>query len=260
MLNTETTLLLGDIHGNTHLVEQFITQSGLQSISQDIILMGDVGIGFYKKDEDDRVLVDLEDLANKLQKTFYILLGNHDNRQTCADWFGVDVDTTHRIVTNGPLRWLTDGSQFPMELKNQRICTVTCYGGAVSLDKHHRTEGKDFWSTETRPPVEVTIDNTKLNLLLTHDVSLYSLDDSLRDPSFKVPSFSTQQLVDEAHVHHKIISDLVDLGFDAHIHGHMHKFYTVARGGVMFAGLANIDGSRGEQFWLFGDFLSDLVC
>lgn len=261
-IQANKTLILGDIHGNVQMVENFMHQTGaVQHITQ-LILLGDIGIGFVKRNNVDQTLHNLTILQRNLTMKINILLGNHDDRQTCADWFGVDVDLYGQRVSKNDLHWITDGTQIEIE-DDVSTARLTFYGGATSIDQTRRKEGESWWATETRTNFEevknaIILDPVKQNILVTHDVSMYTLADSLHQPVDYVPSFSSYDQIQEAKVHHKKISELVDLGFDAHVHGHMHKHYVVGRSGVMFCGLANIDGISGEKFWLFGQELIGL--
>lgn len=257
------TVLLGDIHGNTHLVDQFIESCNINAnVVSNVILMGDIGIGFGKLiNGKDTTLISLSRVADNHRVKIYIILGNHDNRRLMESQFIVEPDGAGMIATTDVypgLAWLTDGSVVHMSDRNWLV-----WGGAVSVDKHRRTEGRNWWSTETRTDydsfniIEDVFHDVKHERLLIEGLLCHDVPESTVHkctvPGY-VPPFTTQALLDEARVHSRLIDHIIDTFHINHVvHGHMHTFYSHVNYDKFLSvvGLGNTDTQSGQKFWLF---------
>jgi len=129
-------LLLGDIHGEFEILEMIL----LQHPNQKIIQLGDFGLGF------DPVLDQQVPKTENLE----FIRGNHDNPDVCRRHHYYKGDYGYK---NGVF-WLS---------------------GALSVDKHHRIEGVNWWATEELS-MEVLSDavecyiESKPRVVLSHEI------------------------------------------------------------------------------------------
>lgn len=89
--------------------------------------------------------------------------GNHDNWDTLAK---LPVEDDGLANVRSHIRALPRGGRTTVE-----GLVVGALGGAFSVDYQHRTEGKDWWSTEEPTPdeAEKLISDGPLDILITHD-------------------------------------------------------------------------------------------
>jgi DNA repair exonuclease SbcCD nuclease subunit len=125
-------IIVGDVHGAYPQLRYDISRSYTDAY---IIQVGDFGFGFHKPNY---YKTELEDVSKTLAKTnchLYIIRGNHD-------------DPSYFTETNNPFEFdnitvLADYSE--LNLLGKSILLV---GGAVSVDRRFRQEGKSWWSDE----------------------------------------------------------------------------------------------------------------
>ena len=126
-------ILVGDVHGEWDSLKYNIRRYGYQNAY--IIQVGDFGIGFRHESEEQRTLFGLNKILEDNNCHLFVIRGNHD-------------DPSHFKKTNNPFDFsnitlLQDYSE--LELLGKRILLV---GGAVSIDRRFRIEGKSYWSDE----------------------------------------------------------------------------------------------------------------
>lgn len=118
-----TVKIIGDVHGRFNQYEKLIT--GVEHSRQ----VGDFGVGFFKWDLHDMVIVPLAnppyDIIMKGDHKF--IRGNHDNP----------------IVSRQQRYYIPDG--YYEVIDNEKILYV---GGALSIDKLWRKQGLDWWADE----------------------------------------------------------------------------------------------------------------
>jgi DNA repair exonuclease SbcCD nuclease subunit len=132
MKEKDKIIIVGDIHGAYPKLRYDISRSYTDAY---IIQVGDFGFGFHKPNY---YKTELEDVSKTLAKTnchLYIIRGNHD-------------DPSYFAETNNPFEFdnitaLADYSE--LSLLGKSILLV---GGAVSVDRRFRQEGKSWWSDE----------------------------------------------------------------------------------------------------------------
>jgi predicted phosphodiesterase len=134
--------ITGDIHG-TISVNRLSTDGFLEGkeLTKDdfVIIAGDFGL-IWSGDKEDRHW--LKWLNEKPWTTLFID-GNHENfdlleAYPIEEWNG---GKARKIM---PYIWhLTRGQMFTLHGKK-----FFTFGGAASIDKHHRTEGKSWWARE----------------------------------------------------------------------------------------------------------------
>lgn len=152
-------LIAGDTHGDIAHVRYLIRTAVKQGIRH-IVQVGDFGYWPHMEPFHERV----NGLAAGESITFAWLDGNHEN----FDALEANVDTTapmpqpmasHLTYLPRGCTWTWDG------------CRFMALGGAYSIDKEYRTEGRSWWPQEllTREQVETAMDRGPVDVLLTHD-------------------------------------------------------------------------------------------
>lgn len=123
-------ILVGDIHGEFGSFRNKIKNNISDAY---IIQVGDFGLGFHKPNFYKDKFTWLNEVLVNNNCHLYVIRGNHD-------------DPSYFAETNSPesnITLLKDYSE--LELLNKKILLV---GGAVSVDRRFRHEGKSWWSDE----------------------------------------------------------------------------------------------------------------
>lgn len=140
-------IFIGDIHGNT---QSLVYQIELSNIRNEILIqVGDFGAGFKSKDLDIENYKRLSEFLCNRNISLYAIRGNHDNPHYFdGQW-------------NFPnVKFLPDYSIFTFE--DLKILFI---GGAISIDRIYKLEGKDYWKKE-----EFVLDGKLLSELKGIDV------------------------------------------------------------------------------------------
>jgi predicted phosphodiesterase len=128
----------GDIHGQFNPL-LYILENGDYSGSS-VFIAGDVGIGFYGIDIDLENLKSIEKRLKKIDVNLYLVRGNHDNP---GYWFYAATPHDFKNLNLPHIHFVRD-YQF-IKLEGHKIA---CIGGATSIDRDQRTQGKDWWKDE----------------------------------------------------------------------------------------------------------------
>lgn len=136
---TKTVRFIGDIHG------AYIPYLSLIEGVKESVQVGDFGLGFGTRGEPTYV----DSLFHDYDGKHRFIRGNHDNPAACKK-------SSH---------WISDG-----HIEND----IMFIGGAASIDRAWRTEGKDWWPTEelSIPALEGMIqlyDQVHPNIMVTHE-------------------------------------------------------------------------------------------
>jgi hypothetical protein len=165
---------------------------------------------------------------------FYWLDGNHENFDALeAD---VDFEATEPQQMMANLWYLPRGSTWTWD-----GCRFMALGGAYSIDKEYRTEGRSWWRQEllTQRQVYAAMERGPVDVLLTHDAPegvcpivtpLYKGDDESKGNRLAVT------VVMEA-VKPRLL-----------VHGHYHHRYSAKIGQTQVEGLDRDD--QGPGSWL----------
>lgn len=153
----------GDCHGRLDAIKK-INQEALDVGVTTVIQVGDFGVLFEKDCKVAQWFNDREAGPNWLTCG-----GNHDNwdawlKQPQFDFFG----TTVHMLAIGCF-YVPRGEV--IRLFGKRFLF---FGGAESIDRHHRVEGKDWWSQETPDSAEFyefydSMEAEKPDIIITHD-------------------------------------------------------------------------------------------
>jgi hypothetical protein len=210
---SERILLIGDIQGKVQYIRAAFELARSQGISR-ILQLGDLGVlpvgkGF-------QLLNEINSLSLAYGIRFDFIDGNHEDFDQ-LDLFEKEADRAPdgSILVRPNVHWWNRGSV--TTIAGIRIGFL---GGAVSMDRNDRIEGKSWWPQETLTLQQ--LDKLKLasadglDILVTHDVitSVNLLGDGKHRPPLLVKeAYKMRTLIDDA---------VVTLRPKLLIHGHWH--------------------------------------
>lgn len=195
--------VVGDIHGNPNIVSSGNWPEAKELTEDDVVIfLGDFGL-YWSDPPDKEEKYWLNWLSTK-RYTVAFLDGNHENFNLInalpvSEKWGGKVQIDHRF--GGDIIRLKRGEVY--EINGQKILTI---GGALSIDKHLRTEGHSWWSGEQHSPEDEsnTLDNLdavswKVDHILTHtcpDDVIYAFLDNPNSEKFRDPVSRFLQFID----------------------------------------------------------------
>jgi len=200
-----TIRFIGDVHGKWRRYEKLIRDSSRS------IQVGDFGIGFYNPRTETYSRPPFDSMARGDHK---FIRGNHDNPQQCS---------THPF-------WIADGACLDD--------SIFCVGGALSIDKHLRTEGWDWWKDEELCYSEFlklaeAYEAAKPRVIVSHecpDAVVTHVLSTKNMYKYDIPSITRQFLDNLMYIHKP----------DLWIHGHWHFDHHTIFDGVEFIGLGEL--------------------
>lgn len=154
-MNKKNIFLCGDIHGEIFTFSYLIRERYKIKDSY-IFQLGDFGMGFYKEDYYKDSLNRLNEKLQLDNNHLYVLRGNHD-------------DPSYFKQTNNPfgyenITFLKDYSEL-----NLLGLDILCIGGAISIDRQDRVEGRSYWKDEVFVYDEnFDFNKKKYDVVLTH--------------------------------------------------------------------------------------------
>jgi hypothetical protein len=153
--------IVGDIHADFN----FIAGAIQESKDENIIQLGDFGLGFASYEHDIDSLRWLNSLLEDSKSTLYVIRGNHDNPFFWSSDFILDMETTMGLHH---IKLVPDNTIVRIENK-------TCYmaGGAISIDRTKRKAEISWWPNEVYKFVTPsnTREHGKIDLVFTHNIS-----------------------------------------------------------------------------------------
>jgi len=126
-------IFLGDIHGEWLLTWLKIERLGIKNAY--IIQVGDFGIGFRHKKNEEAALHRLNECLIENNIEMYALRGNHDDPKF--------FERQNNPYGCSNITFLSDYSE--LEIGGQKILLI---GGAISIDRIYRVEDKSWWRGE----------------------------------------------------------------------------------------------------------------
>ena len=123
---------LADIHGDFYVIEKFCRKNE-EKKPITVIQIGDFGAGFSARHNFISDMDYLNQILAEYNVTLYVIRGNHDDPQ----YF----DGSYNFWSN--LKLMADYSV--IEVEGKRILLI---GGAISIDRLHRVEGRSYWKDE----------------------------------------------------------------------------------------------------------------
>lgn len=163
-------LLVGDTHGNDRFFAQ-MCKLAVERQCDRIIQLGDFGYWEHYT-EGKRYLKWCERQLAEKNLTCYWLDGNHENHPLLWGTYGPG-GPQHRPDRDG--FWRIREGLYYMPRGHRWVwddVSFLAVGGAASVDKEYRKEGKSWWATELITPgdVEVASAGGKVDVLFSHDV------------------------------------------------------------------------------------------
>ena len=144
--------ILSDIHGEFYTLEVFARKNDEQK-EINVIQLGDCGIMFSTEKRFNETMNYLNKLLRVHNIKLYVVRGNHDNPK----YF----DGLH---DKSNIKFLPDYTV--LEIEGKRIL---CVGGAISIDRLIRVEGKDWFKDEGFVYDENKVNGlTNIDLVITH--------------------------------------------------------------------------------------------
>lgn len=210
--NKSGLVLLGDIHGDWQVIEDFCKNYSDFCILQ----VGDFGIGFKHKLKEQHKLEKLSQVLTDSNNELYVIRGNHDDPRYFT---GVKDRERPKVIL------LQDYST--LRFQNTVIQTI---GGAISIDRSTREIDRSYWLDEE---VRFYPDRVqKVDVLVTHSApGVFPLTKGDANPAVKhFISLEARQggsLDQDIKQEQKIIQELSDLSqCRVHYFGHFHKALT----------------------------------
>jgi predicted phosphodiesterase len=159
--------VVGDTHGDLSFASKVCKAAERDGVTT-IFQVGDFGI-WSKKDEDNYFLDKLNENAGLRGVHWYVTLGNHENYDMVEEFQSVATGSFIPVRENITV---LGNKTAVFELQGVKFGSV---GGAVSIDREMRIEGKSWWPQENTKYADVQrfmdlIDIMgPVDVLLTHD-------------------------------------------------------------------------------------------
>ena len=204
-------MIVGDTHGNAGAIE-YKAKIAQRLGCDRMIVVGDFGL--WPGYEGVQYLDDVSAIGREYNQEIVALPGNHEDHDQWVKWFDLaPLDDHGFAIIRSNLRLTKKVHPFKMGGKRFFVC-----GGAVSIDKQWRTEGKSWWKNETFSEADLaSVEKYKgpaIDYLLTHDCSDHTIWKSRLKPD--LDSQANRQRIDRA---------IKALRPRYHFHGHMHTRY-----------------------------------
>ena len=226
--NAESVVVCGDIHG---LFEEAVYNACVRykMTKTLVIVAGDCGFGFKKSN---RYFYDLymDKLKKRLEKAncwMVFVRGNHDDPIYFNGKFGIERFRTvpdYSVIT-------ACGHQ------------ILCVGGAISIDRLWRTEGKDYWTDEEPvflPPLLDDInDNFRIDTVITHCAPSFCFPIGI-SKDVRKSVLKDETLLADLHADRDIMDKILErLQQGGHplrhwFYGHYHCSYFAEIGGINY--------------------------
>lgn len=155
----------GDWHGHSMGASMSIEKVAETSEAQAILHLGDFGL--WSGDSGRKYLFYVNKVLTKFDKYLFVTLGNHENYDLLAKFENVpgmpgcvySPDHDRIVFFNRGFSWTWSGNRF------------MSFGGANSIDRQFRREGKDWWEGEriTDLDVEVGKNVGEVDVMFCHD-------------------------------------------------------------------------------------------
>ena len=224
--NVKSVVVCGDIHGKFEtLVHQCCVKYKMRDTL--IIVAGDCGFGAHDMGMYSKIIPKLA----KAECYLAFVRGNHDDPALFDDrWISYDHFRTvpdYSVLT-------ACGHQ------------ILCVGGAISIDRADRTEGKDYWADEkpvysAKALAELRRGGYRIDTVVTHTAP--SFCEFVTPP----PSVTDPALLADMHDERETMDLLLDaLRYDHHLlrrwyYGHFHKSWNACIDGIDYTMLAEME-------------------
>lgn len=227
-------LVAGDTHGDLAHVGYLLTEAVRKGCTR-IVQVGDFGFGWdLDRPAADRFPARVDALAGAAGVQWFWLDGNHEHHDALEDAVDTEAIEPQRMFAN--VWFLPRGCTWTWE-----GCRFMALGGAHSIDKHLRLEGRSWWPQEllTAGQVQRAMDRGPVDVLLSHDAPDGACPILLDDMEGDAPGRGNRRAVSAvvAAVAPRLI-----------VHGHYHHRYSTVLGDAQVEGLDR-DGT-GLRSWI----------
>lgn len=234
--------LAGDWHGNTEWAVGVIEEAVSVGVKR-ILHLGDFGI--WPGIGGTEYLDTVNDTLNRARVALWFVDGNHDDHRALARL--PRNPNGYRDVRNR-IKYLPRGYRWEWHRR-----TWLALGGAVSLDRAVRTEGRDWWPEEeiTEWQAEQIVSEGRADVMLTHECPSRVVH------SFPVPpTWWDQRDLARSDAHRERLQRVVNEVKPSWLfHGHLHRAYdrvtAMPHGNVRVVGL-DCDGALAGN-WILVD-------
>jgi len=213
---------LGDIHGDFYCIERFCRKNK-EKKKINLIQVGDFGAGF-DFNIPGQFMIKMDSLNGILAEyniTLYVLRGNHDDPQYFTGtyenfWSNIKLMPDYSVV----------------EIEGKRVLMV---GGAISIDRLGRAEGKSWWSDEVFVLDEEKLKIIKnIDLVVTHTSPKFCFPTEFNSLVYSFAAYDPTLLGELTH-ERELITRMYDIleangnpmekWFYGHFHSEKHRKY-----------------------------------
>lgn len=209
-LNNKNLYVLGDTH--TLNFTYYLKKAALENFV--LIGLGDHGEGFFSPGVDKKSIEKLQEYCESNNGQIFIIRGNHSN----PSWFVENSEFNTELV-----KFLPDYTILEVE-QNENIKKILCVGGAISIDRTLRTEGKDFWSGEGFQLKEDFENLPQCDIMLCHSAPQEAFLDNFHSIKkyFEEDYVLKDELIQERNNISALFNHIKPLCL---FHGHFHMHY-----------------------------------
>jgi predicted phosphodiesterase len=208
-------MIVGDTHGSARALSYKARLAQNYGCDR-MFVVGDFGL--WPGHEGVVFLDDVNAIAHEYNQFIFALPGNHENHDQWEKWLDMG------LPTSAGMTYIRDRLLFSPKVhqwswgKKKTKKRFWVVGGAVSIDKQWRTEGKSWWANETLSDEQVAgiakYKGEPVDYLLTHDCSDHT------------PFFGRLKPDWESQQHRRKIDVAIKaLRPRFQFHGHMHTRY-----------------------------------
>jgi len=199
-------IYVGDVHRSFDTL-----MDNLNNIeNENVIQVGDFGLGFKEYEEDLKFLETLNEKLKSQNNQMYVIRGNHDN----PNFWKMNIESLTNIKLVSDFTYL--------EIEGLRVLFV---GGGLSIDRIKRVVNKSYWVDETICTKFPKVDNPKCDILITH-VPLISLFPNLQfnNDIIEYYAINDTKLLEDLKREQDTLKRLLKYcNCDVWVSGHMHQ-------------------------------------
>jgi predicted phosphodiesterase len=195
--------VIGDVHGHWERFADIV-----ESLPDDshIIQLGDMGLGFVGFTFG-RLEQTFEHILSRDNKILYLIHGNHD-----------DYEAWDYKSKNPNIKLIKDFTELTIEGLNFYFI-----GGAVSIDRHLRTENIDYWLNEEIDFTKYIAPKNKIDVLITHSAPFHCYPAGFNDFCRHFFRFD-RKLEPEMLKERQFLGEILkEINPRLHFYGHFHR-------------------------------------
>lgn len=236
-LQPERVMVVGDWHGNPAWADEVLKYGHRHGVDT-VVHVGDYGF-WVPSARTHAFLTAVDQRCDLYDMNFFWSRGNHEYQPGLEECNQPGEPEPVQFKGFDRTWFLPDGFRW-----NWWGLTWMSLGGAHSVDRTWRTEGVDWWPTETLTDAQVEYASRPggVDLIIAHDAP-YGVDIPGIGPPAPGGDFPFEDLV-AADEHRRKIRKVVDaVEPSLYFHGHYHRYYTGKLGDMSVFGLDR-DGSK----------------